>query len=398
MVDTNIYLPDSAIKTIISENPGTQYNKTIKHISSDEDDSKEITNPLITPYAIDSSEAISTITKKIIKHISPKKDITDGLDVIPDSKVYKNIEVSSDEEFKTYLKKPITKKIIKHIEISSSDEDSPSISKRPTKLYDIDTDELIITKISKPIDKDISKYISDEEEEDEEDGDEEEDGDDDCIIREGDKLTIYAKDNAQVPRNHLREYIKQMNYRKFEWSSGYCEFDDHHITIREHYHNGTDSADYTEKRTLANDAGWERIIKKLSNKRLRAISFFRASEWDSDASGYNSDWENEVCYSMDSIYYITQSGYFIKREIYEWQEQRFEKAAKENDNAKIIEVLDYLAKIGFNKMPHPEIKQKGFPYKRDWIGRWFTESLFKQIKDKALRKRAFSTWFRGLEL
>ena len=284
--------------------------------------------------------------------------------------------------------------MIKHIVVSSSDDESPSISKiskRPTKLYDIDTGELIQT-ISKPIEKDISKYLSDEEEDDEAEGEE------GCVIREGDKRTLYKRDNAQVPRHHLREYITKMNYRKFEWSSGQCEFDEHHITIREYYYNGTDSADYIEKRTLADDAGWARIIRKLSNKKLRAISFFRASEWDSDASGYNSDWENEVCYSMDSIYYITQSGYFITHEIYAHHEQCFEKAAKENDNAKIIEVLDYLAKIGFNKMPHHDIKQKGFPYKRDWIGRWFTESLFKQIKDKGLRKRAFSTWFRGLEI
>jgi hypothetical protein len=264
------------------------------------------------------------------------------------------------------------------------------MAKPPTKLYDIDTGKLITTK---PIDKDISKdkYLSSSKEDDEDD-------DDDCIIREGDKLFCYKRDNAQVPRHHLRKYITQMNYRKFEWSSGQCEFDEHHITIREYKPNGTDSADYIEKRTLANDDGWARIIRKLSNKKLRAISFFRASEWDSDASGYNSDWDNEVCYSMDSIYYITQSGYFVKSEIYAWQEQHFEKAAKENDNAKIIEVLDYLAKIGFNKMPHPGIKQKGFPYKRDWIGRWFSEALFKQIKDEGLRKRAFSTWFRGLEL
>jgi hypothetical protein len=343
------------------------------------------------------------ITKKIIKNSSDDEEIDIDKDIIDNSTITKKIEVSSGEEFQTYLKKPITKKIIKHIEVSSSEEESPTISKiskRPSKLHDIDTGELIPTSISKPIDKDISKdkYLSDDEEdndEEEEDDDEDEEG---CVIREGDKLTCYKRDNAQVPRHHLREYITQMNYRKFEWSSGYCEFDESHITIREHYCNGTDSADYIEKRTLADDAGWARIIRKLSNKKLRAISFFRASEWDSDASGYNSDWDNEVCYSMDSIYYITQSGYFIKSEIYEHHEQCFEKAAKENDNAKIIEVLDYLAKIGFNKMPLPDIKPKGFPYKRDFIGRWFTESLFKQIKDKGLRKRAFSTWFRGLEL
>jgi hypothetical protein len=329
------------------------------------------------------------ITKKIIKKSSDDEEIDgDNLEIT------KKIEVSSDEEFQTYLKKPITKKMIKHIEVSSSDDESPmSISKRPTKLYDIDNGELITTK---PIEKDISKYLSSSEDDDEEDDDE--DDEECCVIREGDKLTCYKRDNAQVPRHHLRKYITQMNYRKFEWSSGYCEFDESHITIREYKPNGTDSADYIEKRTLANDDGWARIIRKLSNKKLRAISFFRASEWDSDASGYNSDWENEVCYSMDPIYYITQSGYFITHEIYAHHEQCFEKAAKENDNAKIIEVLDYLAKIGFNKMPHPDIKQKGFPYKRDWIGRWFTESLFKQIKDKALRQRAFSTWFRGLEL
>ena len=333
--------------------------------------------------------------KKIIKKASDAAEIDDAKDIVCDItdnlEIPKKIVVSSDEDIPTYLKKPITKKISKFIEVSSSDEESPSISKRPTKLYDIDTNELIPTSISKPSDKNTS------DEEDEEDEEEEED-EDDCIIREGDKLTCYKRDNAQVLRHHLRKYITQMNYRKFEWSSGYCEFDEHHITIREHYYNGTDSADYIEKRTLANDDGWARIIRKLSNKKLRAISFFRASEWDSDASGYNSDWDNEVCYSMDPIYYITQSGYFVKSEIYAWQEQCFEKAAKENDNAKIIEVLDYLAKIGFNKMPHPNIKQKGFPYQRDWIGRWFTESLFKQIKDEALRKRAFSTWFRGLVL
>ena len=57
------------------------------------------------------------ITKKIIKKSSDDEEIDSDKDITDNSAITipKKIEVSSDEEFQTYLKKPITKKMIKHI-------------------------------------------------------------------------------------------------------------------------------------------------------------------------------------------------------------------------------------------------------------------------------------------
>jgi hypothetical protein len=200
----------------------------------------------------------------------------------------------------------------------------------------------------------------------------------------------YMRDDAKVHKEHLREYITAMGYRMFVWELGFCEFDSENIKIRYYLSPKKGSkCCYTEKLLRVSDKTWDDIIiKKMSNKKLRAFRFYRQSDMDSDDSECN-----EICYSMETVFYIPQSNYFILEDKYQKEINEFETAVNENNERDITGILDKFEELGIPKMPiyaPPE----GIPYYRD-INRFFNTSIFSKIKNKTLRDRAIGTWYKG---
>ena len=229
--------------------------------------------------------------------------------------------------------------------------------------------------------------------EDDEESEESENDESPCIILKDGKKISYPRDNAKVPPCHMREYIMKMGYRKFTWHDGWCEFDEDYIKIRKIAlaKNGGKNG-YTEKFMPASKQAWKQVITKLCDKTQRTFSFFRTDKWDSDASGYDSDC-SDICYSLDPIYYIPQSNYFLCGSKYSVYERMFKDGVSKGDNKKIIRVLDILAGIGLPQMPR-YVEVIGRPYYNDIIT-YFDTTLFKKITDIDLRNRAVATWYAG---
>jgi hypothetical protein len=216
-------------------------------------------------------------------------------------------------------------------------------------------------------------------------------------IEEGDTKIHYLRDNAKVPRHHLRDYIMKSRYGKFTWQGGVCEFDEDYIKIRTYVPKKYkyEKSGYTERFMPGTDEAWSIIIKKLSNKKISVFVFYKTDEWDSDDSGYDSDC-TAICYSLDTIYYFPQNNYFLSQEKYNSYTMSFEKAAKINDNAEITKILDILCTVGINKRARFIVNDR-MPYTRD-INFFMDNSVFKLIENKEIRDRAVKTFYPGYVL